>query len=559
SVAAGWFYAQFCLPALFCFFMSRARTSEKTQSTRSRGSCGSWLKKIETSSRRSEKLYRSLLKKVLRNPVPLIGVSLFASLLGLLVLISRPAEFIAPDTVSEIEVTVDFPFGTTPEGAAEQGIEISRVLSRLPGLSSFYGRMGAETDDTSRRADPDYRRERLVFRCFLEKPGEGEHVIEGVREALNDFKTPIINAALAGDRTAALLGLSSAFTLALKGTTPEETSALAEKTAARLQGEAASSPGFSLRPSGTRPQLRLVPRREVCASLGVSVSDIAGLVYAATEGIVTGIMEIEGRPLDIRVSGTIQGDDPLLLKNLPLPVSFAPGQNTGPVFLGTLVDIEWVEAETALARQDRSDVIYLDIFPSAGKEKKIPAFLDGMGSAISRADESVFVRYRAALAATVILVLLLLYLTLGAQFESFLLPLILMLAVPFSLAGAGPALFLSGASLDSGSVLGLVALFGLAVNNGIVLFEISAEKIRRGLSPQAAVYSGALERFRPVLLTTLTTVFALLPLVVSPLGNSQAAMASTMLGGIIVSGFLAFFALPPVFVRYLCFKRRHHD
>ena len=152
------------------------------------------------------------------------------------------------------------------------------------------------------------------------------------------------------------------------------------------------------------------------------------------------------------------------------------------------------------------------------------------------------------------LVLVLLYLVLGAQFESFLLPLILMLSVPFSLAGAGPALLLCGASLDSGSVLGLVALFGLAVNNGIVFFEISEEKIRSGLSPVQAVYSGALERFRPVLLTSLTTLFALLPLVVSPLGNSQRSMASTMLGGILVSGFLAFFAFPPVFIRF--FKSR---
>ena len=255
---------------------------------------------------------------------------------------------------------------------------------------------------------------------------------------------------------------------------------------------------------------------------------------------------------------------PELMKKLPLSVSSrANEQNSGPVFLGSLVDINWVEAETALARQDRSDLLYLYLFPSPGNEKQISRLIAGLEAqeslGVSRADESVFVRYRAALAATVILVLILLYLTLGAQFESFLLPLILMLAVPFSLAGAGPALFLSGSFLDSGSVLGLVALFGLAVNNGIILYEISVEKIRRGHSPRTAVYSGALERFRPVLLTTLTTIFALLPLVVSPLGNSQRSMASTMLGGIIVAGFLAFFALPPVFIRYLNYKRWDND
>ena len=95
-----------------------------------------------------------------------------------------------------------------------------------------------------------------------------------------------------------------------------------------------------------------------------------------------------------------------------------------------------------------------------------------------------------------------------------------------------------------------------SVNNGIVFYEISDEKIRRGIYSVRAVYTGALERFRPVLLTTMTTVFALFPLAVSPLGNSQRSMALTMLGGSVVSALLAFFAFPPVFVRFFRSKRR---
>jgi multidrug efflux pump subunit AcrB len=143
----------------------------------------------------------------------------------------------------------------------------------------------------------------------------------------------------------------------------------------------------------------------------------------------------------------------------------------------------------------------------------------------------------------------------SAQFESFILPLILMLSIPFSLAGAGPALLVSGSGLDSGSVLGLVALFGLVVNNGIILYEIGEEKRARGLPAAKAVYAGARERLRPILITTLTTIFALLPLAASPLGASQRSMAAAMLGGIIASTLLCLFALPPVFVRILGARR----
>jgi multidrug efflux pump subunit AcrB len=289
--------------------------------------------------------------------------------------------------------------------------------------------------------------------------------------------------------------------------------------------------------------------------LGVGAFEMAGAVYAASEGIVTGSLEIEGRRLDVRLRGGSGGNPRLFLETLPLPIAGGEG---GMVFLGSLNRIERRDAEAVLARQDRSDVIYLDLIPAPGSEKQAAAFAAGIGASdhrhlpgLSRADESVFSRYRSALVLTMVLVLILLYLSLGAQFESFVLPLILMLSIPFSLAGAGPALFFSGAYLDSGAVLGLVTLFGLAVNNGIILYEVSEEKIRQGLAPAQAVYSGASERFSAAMITTLTTVFALIPLAFSPLGASQRSMAAAMLGGIIASTLLSFLVMPPVFIPFL--------
>jgi multidrug efflux pump subunit AcrB len=142
----------------------------------------------------------------------------------------------------------------------------------------------------------------------------------------------------------------------------------------------------------------------------------------------------------------------------------------------------------------------------------------------------------------------------GAQFESFILPLILMLCIPFSLAGAGPALLISGSLIDSGAVLGLAALFGLVVNNSLLLYEISDQKIRAGLNPAAAVYRGSCERLQAILITTATTILALLPLVLSPMGNSQKSMASAMLGGLAASTLISLFAIPPVLIYFFKWK-----
>jgi multidrug efflux pump subunit AcrB len=273
---------------------------------------------------------------------------------------------------------------------------------------------------------------------------------------------------------------------------------------------------------------------------------MAELVQAATEGLVAARLEIEGRPLEVRVSGDLRRKSPgpeSLVE--AIPVGLTEG---GPIFLGTVGRVERTEAEAALARLDRSDVVYLDL-PGEENALLMEALMNMEG--VSSADESVFVRYRRSLQVTVLLVLILLYMTMGAQFESFVLPGILMLTIPFSLAGAGPALLITGTGLDSGSVLALVVLFGLAVNNGIVLYETAVEKVKAGLSPGAAVYAGALERFKPVLATTVTTLLALLPLVVVPLGSSQKSMAAAMLGGMGAATLLTLFALPPVFVPFL--------
>jgi multidrug efflux pump subunit AcrB len=128
---------------------------------------------------------------------------------------------------------------------------------------------------------------------------------------------------------------------------------------------------------------------------------------------------------------------------------------------------------------------------------------------------------------------------------------VIMLAIPFSLAGAGPSIALLGGGLDSGSVLGLVVLFGVAVNNAIVLWEVCRDRAASGLSLPAAVYGGAIERLRPVLATTATTLCGLLPALISPVGASQRSMAAAMLGGMAASTLLVLFALPGVFLRFL--------
>ncbi|MDR1059548.1 MAG: efflux RND transporter permease subunit, partial [Treponema sp.] len=555
SIGAAWVYAQFGLPPLFKLL--HGGEGGRIEQDRGRGKNFSAGKPRPAGS--PEYLYGSFLKKALRRPLPLILGALGLSGLGAFLLVQRPPVFLNLRDTGEIEVSLDFPALTLPEGALEEALGISGLLSEIPRIGNFYGRLGAEDEDRFRRSDPGFSRERLHFRCFLKKGADGPETLGEIRGILAEHTTLPFSAGFPREQTEVLLGLDAAGALAVRGNSREEAAARGEAAAEKLRVLAADASGMvSLTPSGTRPELRVIPDREAMAHAGISVMDLAETLYASTEGIITGRIEIDGRPLEIR----LLGNGKTSLEALPVGFPASPEEDSlsapRSLFLGSLCRIERRESEAAYARQDRSDVVYikLSLPGGAGVSALINRFLKegavrGESGGLSRSGESALLKYRGSLVLTLILVLVLLYLTLGAQFESFLLPLILLLSIPFSLAGAGPSLFLSGYGLDSGSALALAVLFGLAVNNGILLYEVSREKYQKGLEPGPAVFTGSLERFRSVLITTITTLIALIPVSISTLGGSQTSMARTMLGGILASSFLSLFVLPPIFIPFL--------
>jgi len=550
SVAAGWFYAQFCLPSLYRMFFNSPVISVKVLSI-----------KILSVFRDGslEKKYSHVLLFLLRRPDRIFTIAAFMVIVGICTLLMRPVVFVNPDEAEEVWVSVIFPPGTLLEQAVATGVSITGSVSRLPSVKTVYGRAGAEEEDVGRRADIDYIKEKLVLRCALKKGVKPDKALAEINAAVVSTRMEIpFSVYFPKDKTEVLLGLLTERTFVISG---KDRGELLERVETVQNALKSASAAANFRPQGQRPELRFYPNREAAAYLSIPAAQIAETLYVLNEGIVAARLEIEGRPLDVRVTGQnpmefgskepsfMESDDPIRrLEQIPLKT---PQGKT--VYLGSVGRIERMETEASLARLDRSDVIYTDILT----EKKIPASIKEIAAQFSwftGADDSAFNRYRNSLLLYVILVLILLYMTMGAQFESFLLPLILMMSIPFSLAGAGPALLITGAKIDSGAVLGLTALFGLVVNNSLILFEIGDEKIRGGLSPAAAIYCGARERLQAILITTATTVFALFPLVLNPMGNSQKSMAAAMLGGLAASTLLSLFAIPPVLIRFFKWK-----
>jgi len=543
SVAAGWLYAQFFLPSLYSmFFGDPLKTANKNRLIK--------INSVFTNGSLENKYY-FLLSNVLRNSGKFLAVTAGLSVLGFFTLLTRPAVFINPDEAEEVQVSILYPQGTLLETINENVLS-KKVSSRLPFVKTVYGIAGAEEADVIRRADIDYKKEELILHCILEKGYKPQKALDEIKKVLENSNEYSCTAYFPKDRIEVLLGLSAERTFVIKGKDREE---LLERVNLTQNEFDSVSTAVNFRPKGKRPEIRVYPNREAAAYLSIPASQIAETLFVLNEGVVTTKLEIDGKPLNVRVTGerNTRNDPVQRLEQIPLKT----GQGK-TVYLGSVVKIEQKEAEASLARLDRADVIYADI----SAEKEIPSVVKKLAARFSwftGADESVFSRYKNSLLFYVILVLVLLYMTMGAQFESFLLPLVLMLSIPFSLAGAGPALIISGSKIDSGAVLGLTALFGLVVNNSLILFEISEQKIQAGFPVTDAVCRGASERLQAILITTTTTVFALLPLIFSPLGNSQKSMAAAMLGGLTVSTLLSLFAIPSVLILYFKWKIRNEE
>ena len=148
-----------------------------------------------------------------------------------------------------------------------------------------------------------------------------------------------------------------------------------------------------------------------------------------------------------------------------------------------------------------------------------------------------------------ILALVFIYLVLAAQFESFRDPLIIMLTVPLALIGAMLSLWYFEQTMNIFSQIGIIMLIGLVSKNGILIVEFANQRKAMGESMLEAVKNAAVARFRPILMTSLSTVLGILPMAIATGAGaeSRVAMGIAVVGGMVCATFLSLFVIPAIY------------
>jgi HAE1 family hydrophobic/amphiphilic exporter-1 len=349
-------------------------------------------------------------------------------------------------------------------------------------------------------------------------------------------------------------GGEEAVELELRGWDLERADALAADIRARME----RVPGITDVRVGRRegrPEERLVFDRARIAELGLSVRDVGRVVQANVGGVEASRLRQHGEEFPIVVR--LRPGDRLTRHDLDNVALRTPAGAVVP--LASVVQRDPGRAPTEIQRVDGQRVTYVTASLESGvalgdaieQVRRSVAGLDlPDGYAVSFGGE--FEEQQEArrdFTVAIVMALALVYMIMAGQFERFLDPLIVMLAVPVALIGVVPALLLTGTTLNIQSVMGLVMLVGIVVNNAIVLVDCVNQLRREGRRKLEALVEAGEIRMRPILMTTLSSVLGLIPLAIG-FGEGaevRAPLAITLIGGLVVSTALTLVVIPVVY------------
>lgn len=303
-----------------------------------------------------------------------------------------------------------------------------------------------------------------------------------------------------------------------------------------------------------KPELRVEINRERARALGVSVMDIAQTLQLAYAGQRFGYFIMDGK--QYQVIGQMQRqfrNEPLDLRSL-----YVRNSRGEIVQLDNVVTLSEQSSPPQLFRFDR----YVSATVSAGLASG-KTLSDGILAMNTIADRVLDASFRTALDGesrdfaessssllfAFALALILIYLVLAAQFESFIDPFIILFTVPLAITGAFGSLWIFGQTLNIFSQIGIIMLIGLVTKNGILIVEFANQRKEQGLSVMDAITEASAARFRPILMTGLSTILGIAPiaLAIGAGSESRVSMGIAVIGGLIFAGILTLYVIPAIY------------
>jgi HAE1 family hydrophobic/amphiphilic exporter-1 len=499
--------------------------------------------------------YRDLLRAVLRVPwmVVLLSIAIFSA--SLLLLPFLGTEFLPPSDEGEVRVTAQFEVGTRMDlidqqtrqmehvvnAAVPEAVSsvVSMITSGARGNAAAIGEMRVSLGPAKTRARSNSEIA-ADLRRRIEKQGIPGAKIR-VRAPQGQF---LLERILASDED---------ITVEVRGFDLDTLDLLARRVADGIVDVDGITDVELSREAGI-PQRMIHVDRDKVADLGLSVRDVTRVIETAVAGSTAGEYRVQGNSYRILVQledAEKRSLDEILDLTLRIP-------DGGLVVLRNLVSVETGTGPVTIDRKDQQRLINVTANVAGRDLGSIAADVRERLNQIPRPTgydliiAGNFEEQQKAfdeLLLSLFLALILVYMVLASQYESLLDPLVVMLSVPLAAVGVLLTLFLTDTTLNLQSAIGCIMLGGIVVNNAILLVDQASQLRREGLETPAAVAEAGRRRLRPVLMTTFTTILALLPLAlgIGEGADAQAPLARAVVGGLATSTLITLVLVPVVY------------
>ena len=441
---------------------------------------------------------------------------------------------------SMVAISVEMPVGSDLEDVsamADRAVDIA--LEQVPEIESIYYSTGGASMSTTSTANSASITVNLVDKSDRDRTSQ--QVADDLRPYMQNLAGAEISVEASGTMDMSSM-TGDAISVTLRGDDYEKLS----QTAEQLAGQLAALPGaieVSSSASEQVPEVEITLNRANASRFGLTAATIGQAVRGELSGQTATQLKVNGEEITVTVRGDSRAETSIdALKSVMIPT-----QTGGSVPLSLVANVDTVLAPQSINRLNQSRTVTItggaaDNVSTAEMSQAVQGVLDTFelpdGITYETGGEmEEMINTFTQLAYALVVALGLVYFVLASQFESFVMPVIIMTILPIGLLGSLFTLPLTGNKISMVAFIGVIMLAGTVVNSSIVLIDYMNIRRKRGEDKDTAILNACPRRVRPVLMTTLTTVLGLLPMVFS---NGEGAemmrpMAIVMITGMVVS------------------------
>ena len=493
--------------------------------------------------------YRRLLPRVIARPVPVLAFAVIAFAGSLALATTLGVDLIPQFAQDRFEATATLPPGTRLAETDALVRTVQRAHAGDPGVRAIHGVSGT---GTRLDASPTESGENIARLTVVMERGAGAAAeaaqVERMRATLEGYAG--VEATFGRPQ---LLNFATPLEIEVRGAEIEDIERAGRDLATLLQGsdrfadvESSVEQGF--------PEIQIRFDQERAAALGMTTREIADQVVRKVRGEVATRYSFRDRKIDVLVRA--QAIDRASVADIENLIVNPASER--PVKLSSVAEVRPTLGPSQIQRVDQSRVAIVsanlrhgDLGSAVAEVERLVA-AHPLGADVSMriaGQNEELQASRNSLLFAFGLAIFLVYLVMASQFESLLHPFVIMFTIPLAMVGAVLALWLSGSAVSVVVFIGLILLVGIVVKNAIVLIDKVNQLREAGVPKREALVEGAFSRLRPIVMTTLTTLFGFAPLAFfgGEGAEVRAPMALTVIGGLAVSTLLTLLVIPVVY------------